>query len=158
MVKKTNSYFFFDDSTLWVIKLSIEISGGCRLMHALHQILHRCSFLRRLPAAVRWSVAMVGCSGSALLHSHKTSSRLCSLPSPSALESVRAWGRRRHRHPTTDSAIVSLPRWTSPRLTFLFLDVQPLRSEDAKLNNISRSKWCQFHNWCNLHCCLLREI
>ena len=41
--------------------------------------------------------------------SHKTSSGLCSLPPPSAPpQSAQASGTRRHRHPTTDSAIVSL--------------------------------------------------
>ena len=42
--------------------------------------------------------------------SHKTSSGLCSLPPPSAPRVCPAWasGARRHRHPTTDSAIVSL--------------------------------------------------
>ena len=63
-----------------------------KVMRVLHQILllllHRCSFFRLAP--VQWSVPMVGCSGACccraasgsaeLLHSHKTSSGLCSLP------------------------------------------------------------------------------
>ena len=75
-----------------------------KVMRVLHQILlllHRCSFFRLAP--VQWSVPMVGCSGaccraasgSELLHSHKTSSGLCSLPQPrlhSSLSEPQAQG------------------------------------------------------------------
>ena len=77
-------------------------------------------------AAVQWSVEMVVLGAlpprsqvQRAEKSHKTSSGLCSLPPPSAPRVCPGWasGARRHRHPTTDSAIVSLRlRWMSPSL------------------------------------------